>query len=90
MLTNASYSSMAYLVDGAFVWQMIDIVLYWIGANIILGLFNNFLLDRLMVEKSDWNNGVWWGFSWSSFHNHDLFDDTLFTDDTRHLVSNLV
>ena len=65
MLTNAQdYSSMAYLVDGAFVWQAMiyDIVLYWIGANIILGLFNMLPFGPLDgVKVKDWNNGVWWG-----------------------------
>ena len=65
MLTNAQdYSSMAYLVDGTFVWQSMiyDIVLYWIGANIILGLFNMLPFGPLDgVKVKDWNNGVWWG-----------------------------
>ena len=65
MLTNAQdYSTMAYLVDGAFVWQAMiyDIVLYWIGANIILGLFNMLPFGPLDgVKVKDWNNGVWWG-----------------------------
>ena len=65
MLTNAQdYSSFAYLQDGSLVWQSMvyDIVLYWIGANLILGLFNMIPLGPLDgVKVKDWNSGVWWG-----------------------------
>lgn len=65
MLTNAQdYSTMGYLQDGALIWQSMvyDIVLYWIGANLILGLFNMIPLGPLDgVKVKDWNNGVWWG-----------------------------
>ncbi|MGB1487215.1 MAG: hypothetical protein ACPHX9_03080 [Candidatus Poseidoniaceae archaeon] len=65
MLTNAQdYSSFAYLQDGSLIWQSMvyDIVLYWIGANLILGLFNMIPLGPLDgVKVKDWNSGVWWG-----------------------------
>jgi len=65
MLTNAQdFSSVGYLQDGALIWQSMiyDIVLYWIGANLILGLFNMIPLGPLDgVKVKDWNNGVWWG-----------------------------
>ena len=64
MLTNAQdYSTIGYLQDGSLVWQSMvyDIVLYWIGANLILGLFNMIPLGPLDgVKVKDWNNGVWW------------------------------
>jgi Zn-dependent protease len=64
MLTNAQdYSTIGYLQDGTLVWQSMvyDIVLYWIGANLILGLFNMIPLGPLDgVKVKDWNNGVWW------------------------------
>ena len=64
MLTNAQdYSTIGYLQNGSLVWQSMvyDIVLYWIGANLILGLFNMIPLGPLDgVKVKDWNNGVWW------------------------------
>ena len=64
MLTNAQdYSTVGYLQDGALVWQSMvyDIVLYWIGANLILGLFNMIPLGPLDgVKVKDWNSKVWW------------------------------
>ncbi|MBP66534.1 MAG: hypothetical protein CMA67_04670 [Euryarchaeota archaeon] len=65
ILTNAQdYGAVAYLQDGTLVWQSMvyDIVLYWIGANLVLGLFNMLPFGPLDgVKIKDWNNGVWWG-----------------------------
>ena len=54
---------MEYLTDGSLVWQAMvyDAVVYWIGANLLLGIFNMIPfgpLDGLKVK--DWNAGVWW------------------------------
>jgi len=51
-----------YLQDGSLVWQamLIDIGVYWLGANLILGLFNMLPfgpLDGLKVK--DWNEGAY-------------------------------
>lgn len=64
ILTNAQdYSSMEYITNGSLVWQAMvyDAVVYWIGANLVLGIFNMIPfgpLDGLKVK--DWNSGVWW------------------------------
>ena len=47
-----------YLLDGSLVWQamLIDVGVYWLGANLFLGLFNMLPfgpLDGLKVK--DWN-----------------------------------
>ena len=64
MLTNAQdYSNLAYLQDGTLIWQSMvyDGVLYWIGANLILGIFNMLPFGPLDgVKVKDWSNGVWW------------------------------
>ena len=64
MLTNAQdYSNIAYLQDGTLIWQSMvyDGVLYWIGANLVLGIFNMLPFGPLDgVKVKDWSNGVWW------------------------------
>ena len=64
MLTNAQdYSNLAYLQVGNLIWQSMvyDGVLYWIGANLILGIFNMLPFGPLDgVKVKDWSNGVWW------------------------------
>ena len=64
MLTNAQdYSNIAYLQDGTLIWQSMvyDGVLYWIGANLVLGTFNMLPFGPLDgVKVKDWSNGVWW------------------------------
>jgi len=54
----------SYVVDGALVWQamLIDAGVYWLSANLILGLFNMLPfgpLDGLKVK--DWNDQVFFG-----------------------------
>jgi Zn-dependent protease len=53
-----------YVVNGALVWQamLIDAGVYWLSANLILGLFNMLPfgpLDGLKVK--DWNEQVFFG-----------------------------
>jgi len=50
-----------YLLDGSLVWQamLVDAGVYWLGANLILGLFNMLPfgpLDGLKVK--DWSDGA--------------------------------
>jgi len=52
-----------YLLDGSLVWQamLIDVGVYWLGANLFLGLFNMLPfgpLDGLKVK--DWNENVFY------------------------------
>jgi Zn-dependent protease len=65
VLMGANTSTAAgYLVEDGFNWQPMvwDAISFWIGANLILGLFNMLPfgpLDGLKVK--DWNEGVWLG-----------------------------
>ena len=52
-----------YLLDGSLVWQamLIDVGVYWLGANLFLGLFNMIPfgpLDGLKVK--DWSENVFY------------------------------
>ena len=62
--TVSSLFEPTYLVDGALVWQamLIDAGVFWLSANLILGLFNMLPfgpLDGLKVK--DWNEQVFFG-----------------------------
>jgi len=57
-VTSTSMFGREYLVDGALVWQamLVDAGVYWLSANLVLGLFNMLPfgpLDGLKVK--DWN-----------------------------------
>jgi len=57
------FSTHAYLEDGKLIWQAMvyDAVMFWITANLILGLFNMLPfgpLDGLKVKA--WNNGAFY------------------------------
>ena len=56
--------SRAYLSDGSIIWQsmLIDAGVWWLSANLILGLFNMFPFGPLDgVKVKDWNEQVFYG-----------------------------
>tara|TARA_Y100000768_G_C23926349_1_gene657744 strand:- start:330 stop:1121 length:792 start_codon:yes stop_codon:yes gene_type:complete len=56
--------SRAYLSDGSIIWQsmLIDAGVWWLTANLILGLFNMFPFGPLDgVKVKDWNEQVFYG-----------------------------
>jgi len=60
---DVNTSSAFYLVGGQLIWQkmLIDVGIYWIGANLILGLFNMLPfgpLDGLKVK--DWSENAFY------------------------------
>ena len=53
-----------YLLDGRLVWQamLVDAGVYWLGANLVLGLFNMIPWGPLDGAKvKDWNENVFYG-----------------------------
>ena len=55
--------SRAYLSDGSIIWQsmLIDAGVWWLSANLILGLFNMFPFGPLDgVKVKDWNEQVFY------------------------------
>jgi Zn-dependent protease len=56
--------SRAYFSDGSIIWQsmLIDAGVWWLSANLILGLFNMFPFGPLDgVKVKDWNEQVFYG-----------------------------
>jgi len=57
-------SDLGYLVGGSLIWQqmLIDAGVFWLGANLVLGLFNMIPWGPLDGAKvKDWNENVFYG-----------------------------
>ena len=57
-------TDLGYLVGGSVIWQqmLIDAGVFWLGANLVLGLFNMIPWGPLDGAKvKDWNENVFWG-----------------------------
>ena len=57
-------TDLGYLVGGSLIWQqmLIDAGVFWLGANLVLGLFNMIPWGPLDGAKvKDWNENVFWG-----------------------------
>tara|TARA_B100000767_G_scaffold49238_1_gene44222 strand:+ start:4002 stop:4997 length:996 start_codon:yes stop_codon:yes gene_type:complete len=60
---DADIQGASYLVGGQLIWQkmLIDVGIYWIGANLILGLFNMLPFGPLDGNKvKDWNENAFY------------------------------
>ena len=62
--TSLTTSTGEYLVGGSLVWQqmLIDAGVFWLGANLVLGLFNMLPFGPLDGAKvKDWNENAFYG-----------------------------